>query len=412
MPYLGVPPFGQTVRTITELTATAGQTSFLPSGGYLPGYVDVFLNGVSLDSSDFTATNGIAVVLTDAAALNDEVKTVAYWPVSLIDTYRKGEVDAGFVAKDSATGAALMPVGTTAQRPTTPTSGMYRMNSTTAQPEWYDLVNGEWRAFSSVSYSIEYLVIAGGGGGFAGYGNGNGTGGGGAGGYVAASIAAVISGTSFAVTVGAGGAGGTANRGSNQGGSPGANGTNSVFSSTTAIGGGRGQFYENGASGGSGGAGFPAGGVGTSGQGNAGGINDMASLYLGGGGGGAGGAGVNGISGGTGGAGATWLDGVTRAGGGGGGRYPSGGAGAGGTGGGGGGGSGTGGGGSGVANTGSGGGGGGSPGTGSTGGVGGNGGSGVVIVRYLGPQQGTGGTVTSAGGYTYHTFTTSGTFTA
>jgi hypothetical protein len=60
----------------------------------------------------------------------------------------------------------------------------------------------------------------------------------------------------------------------------------------------------------------------------------------------------------------------------------------------------------GTANTG--GGGGGSGGTAN----GANGGSGVVIVRYLGSQRGTGGTITSSGGYTYHTFTTSGTYTA
>jgi hypothetical protein len=40
------------------------------------------------------------------------------------------------------------------------------------------------------------------------------------------------------------------------------------------------------------------------------------------------------------------------------------------------------------------------------------GGSGIVIIRYAGAQRGTGGTVTSAGGYTIHTFTSSGTFTA
>jgi hypothetical protein len=40
------------------------------------------------------------------------------------------------------------------------------------------------------------------------------------------------------------------------------------------------------------------------------------------------------------------------------------------------------------------------------------GGSGVVIIRYAGAQRGTGGTVTSSGGYTYHTFTSSGTYTA
>jgi hypothetical protein len=34
-----------------------------------------------------------------------------------------------------------------------------------------------------------------------------------------------------------------------------------------------------------------------------------------------------------------------------------------------------------------------------------------VIIRYSGSQRGTGGTVSSNGGYTYHTFSTSGTFT-
>jgi hypothetical protein len=35
-----------------------------------------------------------------------------------------------------------------------------------------------------------------------------------------------------------------------------------------------------------------------------------------------------------------------------------------------------------------------------------------VIIRYSGAQRGTGGTVTSSGGFTYHTFTSSGTYTA
>ena len=43
--------------------------------------------------------------------------------------------------------------------------------------------------------------------------------------------------------------------------------------------------------------------------------------------------------------------------------------------------------------------------------VGGNGGSGIVIVRYYGSQKATGGTVSTAGSYTVHTFTSSGTFT-
>ena len=39
------------------------------------------------------------------------------------------------------------------------------------------------------------------------------------------------------------------------------------------------------------------------------------------------------------------------------------------------------------------------------------GGSGIFIIRYAGPQRGSGGTITSVDGYTYHTFTTSGVFT-
>jgi hypothetical protein len=35
-----------------------------------------------------------------------------------------------------------------------------------------------------------------------------------------------------------------------------------------------------------------------------------------------------------------------------------------------------------------------------------------VVIRYLGSQRSMGGTVSSSGGYTLHTFTSSGTFTA
>jgi PKD repeat protein len=35
-----------------------------------------------------------------------------------------------------------------------------------------------------------------------------------------------------------------------------------------------------------------------------------------------------------------------------------------------------------------------------------------VIIRYAGIQRGSGGTVTSSGGNTIHTFTSSGTYTA
>jgi hypothetical protein len=331
----------------------------------------------------------------------------------------------GNINNDS-TGYMSLPVGNTAQRPVAPTAGMIRFNTTTNSPEWYDPIGNQWLNLSQgPNYNVEYLVIAGGGGG-----GGARGGGGGAGGYRTDTGISVSVGTNYTVTVGAGG---TAGPGSVQG----TSGGNSVFSSITSIGGGAGgtgfaSSNNNGLSGGSGGGGAalsaPTGGTGgsaTPGQGFAGASSLTGGEgYSGGGGGGSSSVGTTGSVGnapaGNGGAGtASSITGtsVTYAGGGGGGNYsaaPSP-ARVGGTGGSGGGGNGgawgdgpgvqvsaT----AGTTNRGSGGGGGGNTQGGAAGG------SGIVIIRYLGAQRGSGGTVTSADGYTIHTFTSSGTYTA
>ena len=274
--------------------------------------------------------------------------------------------------------------------------------------------------------SVEVLVVAGGGGGGA-----NHAGGGGAGGLIYNTSYPVVQGTAISVTVGNGGS-----KSTNYTTTAAGDGQNSVFGALTAIGGGGGgnrrdsgtAGLEFGRSGGSGGGGggqgtddtpTNTGGSGRTGQGNRGGT---ASFHAGAGGGGAGGPGQT-TSGSLGGSASTCFPGnggpglcftisgtpAYYAGGGGGGGYISGPfAGVGG--------SGIGGNGQidgsqrvdGTANTGSGG--GGANGGGNS--NGGNGGSGIVIVRYPGPQKATGGnTITTIGGYTIHTFTSSGTFT-
>ena len=323
------------------------------------------------------------------------------------------------VASLSGTGAAQMPVGTTAQRPTG-AAGYYRFNTTTGRPEWYSASEADWVPFNEApSYEVNYLVVAGGGGGAAGYGNGNGTGGGGAGGY-RASTTFLFKNEAYTVTIGAGGAGGTGTSSQNVS-NQSTSGSNSVLGDIVSTGGGGGGDITSptGKSGGSGGGGSAngqaAGGSGVSGQGFAGGTGYGAGVpYRGGGGGGASAAGGEGSASGNGGAGtASTISGssVTYAGGGGGGAYQGYSGGTGGAGGGGGGGAGTGSGTAGTTNRGAGGGGGGWPGSG-TGGNGGAGGSGIVVISYPGAQRGTGGTVTSVGGFTIHTFTTSGTYIA
>lgn len=252
------------------------------------------------------------------------------------------------------------------------------------------------------SYNVKTLVVAGGGGGASG---------GGGGGGVIYNASYTVSIGAHTVTVGNGGTGGSSK----------SNGQDSSFMTLTAIGGGCGGFNDSttdpnraqpGGSGG--GAGQSStdnyGGAGTSGQGYKGGdCFHHSGSYPGAGGGGAGAPGgdtVNPTTSGNGGDGisCTIQDDSTKYYGGGGGgtdwgnSNPASG--------------GIGGGGNPYSN--------GTPNTGGGGGAaggggssGGNGGSGIVIIRYTTSQFGncTGGTKTTVGSDTVHTFTSSGTMT-
>ena len=325
------------------------------------------------------------------------------------------------------TDAIKIPVGTTAQRPS-PSTGMVRFNSSCTELEYYN--GSEWLFFTSTpttqGYYADVLVVAGGGGGGgaeASNGFGGGGAGGGAGGYIAGRIFINYDTNSYPITIGAGGSGGLSYSQGSGSGCNGSPGNVSCALGLAAIGGGFGAGDETGTGGGNGGSGGGTGGdnIGTFGksvlgQGCNGGDKNTRN------GGGGGGASQNGFTGytesGNGGNGRTWLNGTTYAGGGGGGAgaavqtTSSGGSGGGGNG------SSTNGtagdfqpGGTataGCANTG--GGGGGAAAGRAQGGQ--NGGSGIVIIRYFGSQKGFGGSITSSGGYTYHTFTTSGTYCA
>lgn len=246
---------------------------------------------------------------------------------------------------------------------------------------------------------VEVLVVAGGASGGSSTPSNGGGGGGGAGGVIYNSAYQLASAAAVTVTVGAGGAGQTTND------SQGNDGSNSVFGSLTAVGGGGGGgagVNTTGRNGGSGGGAGYAGyynnfnsGTGTAGQGFRGGY--VLANNNGGGGGGAGGVGGDTFdsrpepgypagNGGLGGSGVYYSISGTST------LYSNGGNG-----------------GSQNQNT-------IVSGSGTTGAYGGSGatstaGSGIVIVRYPGLPAATGGTITYLNGYTIHTFTSSGTFT-
>lgn len=105
---------GAASMSVYKFVATAGQTTFSGAatvGGtlsYTSGNIIVFLNGSSLDSTDYTATNGTSVVLSVAASLNDEVVIVAFKSFTVADTYTQSAADAKFLNKTNITASKVL----------------------------------------------------------------------------------------------------------------------------------------------------------------------------------------------------------------------------------------------------------------------------------------------------------------
>jgi hypothetical protein len=124
----GAPPTWSAISvtgayTRTSFTATGGQTTFTVT--YTVGYVQVYLNGVLLNASDYTASSGTAIVLATAAGAGDIVEVIAM-SVSSVGTasnisggaasqlvYQTGTNTTGFIANGT-TGQALISNGSSA----------------------------------------------------------------------------------------------------------------------------------------------------------------------------------------------------------------------------------------------------------------------------------------------------------
>jgi hypothetical protein len=98
--------------TRTTITATAGQTSF--TANYTVNYVEVYVNGILLNSADYTATTGTTVVLASAAAAGDIVDVVAInigtftGGVTITGTPTNGQI-ATWTGSTSIQGTTILP---------------------------------------------------------------------------------------------------------------------------------------------------------------------------------------------------------------------------------------------------------------------------------------------------------------
>ena len=73
-----------TTRTTSRIIATENQTLF--SVNYTVGYLDVYLNGSKLDSTEYVSTDGTTVTLTEGANVNDCLEFITFSSISLSGT--------------------------------------------------------------------------------------------------------------------------------------------------------------------------------------------------------------------------------------------------------------------------------------------------------------------------------------
>ena len=95
MPYIGTSP-SNAVRRVYTYTATAGQTTFTGASSegstlaYIDqNYIDVYLNGILLNSADYTSTSGSSIVLASGASVGDILTVTVYDVFGVADTVSK-----------------------------------------------------------------------------------------------------------------------------------------------------------------------------------------------------------------------------------------------------------------------------------------------------------------------------------
>lgn len=135
---------GNVSLILYEYTATSGQTTFSGSDdnsatlSYTADNLQVVMNGIVLDPSDFTATNGTSVVLASGAALNDIVNIYAFKSFTTADMVSKsaGGTFTGPVGITTADNNPQLTLTTTdADAGTGPTLDLFRNSASPADAD-------------------------------------------------------------------------------------------------------------------------------------------------------------------------------------------------------------------------------------------------------------------------------------
>jgi hypothetical protein len=136
-------------RTGLTTTATAGQTTF--NFSYNIGFVDVFVNGVKLPASEFTASNGSTIVLDDAAFANDTLEFISLNTLPV--TSGGGASNLTGLADVTISGTPV--IGETLQHNGSQFVNDYTVSTTTTSTSQTAILNLPVATYRSVEYTIQ-----------------------------------------------------------------------------------------------------------------------------------------------------------------------------------------------------------------------------------------------------------------
>jgi len=143
--------------TVTGGTLTDGTMSV--NAGAVTGVASLAVDNITIDGDDIT-TSGSALTINDAGAdvdfrvegsTNANMLVVDAGSDAVMIGTATATTDVSF--KIGSTDAMMVPVGTTAQRPTVGAGGMIRYNSTTDQYEAYDVSEAQFKALGVPAFT-------------------------------------------------------------------------------------------------------------------------------------------------------------------------------------------------------------------------------------------------------------------
>ena len=121
-------------RWVDTLSASATVLSGLDDNSntlsYTPGLEQVYVNGILLLPSEYTATSGSSIVLSEAAVASDVIQVYALKNFRVPNTYTIAQTDDQFLTKTSASSTYLSQSSASSTYQTQATNGMVLLNTT------------------------------------------------------------------------------------------------------------------------------------------------------------------------------------------------------------------------------------------------------------------------------------------